>query len=83
MQCRPLDDKVADQTKHPRLTCVRYAVCSGPRQFHAYLQGECSGNDAPLCLLDMHVFCFSYITDFWENVAEVLWVQIRGILRGQ
>ena len=62
MQCRPLDDRAADQVKHsPRLTCVRYAVCSGPRQFHAYLQGECCGNDEPHCLLDTckSVFCFA------------------------
>jgi len=60
MQCRPLDDRAAGQVKHsPRLTCVRYAVCSGPRQFHAYLQGECCGNDEPICSLDKNVFCFA------------------------
>ena len=37
---RPIDDKATDQKRDaPPLTCVRYAVCSGPRQFNAYLKG--------------------------------------------
>ncbi|PFX28573.1 C2 domain-containing protein 3 [Stylophora pistillata] len=35
---RPLDDKADEQTRADTwLTCVRFAVCSGPKQFSAYL----------------------------------------------
>jgi len=35
----PIDDKATDQSRDsPELTSVRYAVCSGPKQFNAYLK---------------------------------------------
>lgn len=38
---RPVDDMATDGRRDsPQLTCVRYAVCSGPRQFNAYLKGS-------------------------------------------
>lgn len=53
IHCRPLDDKADDQTRDfPKLTCVRYAVCSGPRQFNAYLKGK----NKPCSVL----YCFDY-----------------------
>ena len=37
---RPRDDKATDLSHVSKtFTCVRYAVCSGPKQFSAYLKG--------------------------------------------
>ena len=41
---RPLDDKTcATETRSSKLTSIQYPVCSGPKQFNAYLRGKYHG----------------------------------------
>ncbi|KAL9972954.1 hypothetical protein ACROYT_G019355 [Oculina patagonica] len=77
---RPLDDKADDQTRDfPKLTCVRYAVCSGPRQFNAYLKGEYK----PCSVL----YCGDYSAQYMQQMAaaryssEVLQAKMEENLR--